>query len=166
MISLRKIEPEDLPYLYQWENDAQSWADGGTHNPLSHQDLRNYIESTTGDIYRDGQLRLIIERLSVDCRSTVGCVDIFDMDNRNRKAALGLYIAPPFRGQGIGKEVVSAIESFAFRNIMLKQIYAIIGVHNFACTHLFESMNYKPTAKLLAWTQEGDAIVWQKFNVD
>ena len=61
MIKLRKIEPDDLPFLYQWENDSRAWADGANHNPLSQQDLRDYIQSTTGDIYRDGQLRLIIE---------------------------------------------------------------------------------------------------------
>ena len=64
MIKLRKLEPSDLPFLYQWENDASAWADGSNHNPLSQQDLRDYIASTTGDIYRDGQLRLIIESLS------------------------------------------------------------------------------------------------------
>ena len=37
------------------------WADSDTHNPLSRHDLHQYIENTTGDIYRDGQLRLIIE---------------------------------------------------------------------------------------------------------
>ena len=61
MLRLRKIEPTDLPYLYQWENDARMWADSDTHNPLSQADLREYIASSTGDIYRDGQLRLIIE---------------------------------------------------------------------------------------------------------
>ena len=66
MIKLRKIEPNDLPFLYQWENDAASWADGANHNPLSQQDLRDYIASTTGDIYRDGQLRLIIEQITND----------------------------------------------------------------------------------------------------
>ena len=66
MIKLRKIEPNDLPFLYQWENDAASWADGANHNPLSQQDLRDYIASTTGDIYKDGQLRLIIEQITND----------------------------------------------------------------------------------------------------
>ena len=61
IIKLRKLEPSDLPYLYRWENDASVWAAGDTHNPLSQQDLRDYIASTTGDIYKDGQLRLIIE---------------------------------------------------------------------------------------------------------
>ena len=64
MIALRKIEPTDLPFLYQWENDASAWADGANHNPLSQQDLREYIASTTGDIFKDGQLRLVIQSVS------------------------------------------------------------------------------------------------------
>ena len=71
MIRLRKIEPTDLPYLYRWENDASVWADGANHNPLSQQDLRAYIASTTGDIYRDGQLRLIIEERTTNIQSQI-----------------------------------------------------------------------------------------------
>lgn len=177
MIHLRKIEPQDLPYLYQWENDAAAWADGDNHNPLSQQDLRQYIESTTGDIYRDGQLRLIIEqfpnrnkRLTRDeqeiagDRHTLGCIDLFDFDPRNRKAAMGLYIAPEYRGQGLGREAIEALEQYAFTHLALRQIYAIISVNNQPCSHLYESMGYIPTAHLRAWTLEGDAIVWQRLS--
>ena len=27
-IRLRKVEPDDLPLLYVWENDEQAWQDG------------------------------------------------------------------------------------------------------------------------------------------
>ena len=43
MIKLRKIEPSDLPFLYQWENDVTMWADSDTHNPLSRHDLQPII---------------------------------------------------------------------------------------------------------------------------
>ena len=97
MLTLRKIEPSDLPFLYQWENDATMWADSDTHNPLSRHDLHQYIENTTGDIYRDGQLRLIIESSEA---GIMGSIDLFDFDARNRKAAIGMYIAPEARGKG------------------------------------------------------------------
>ena len=109
MLRLRKIEPTDLPYLYQWENDARMWADSDTHNPLSQADLREYIASTTGDIYRDGQLRLMIEDEGV----TLGCIDLFDFDARNRKAAIGMYIAPHARGKGVGKLIFTTAMSMA-----------------------------------------------------
>ena len=114
MLHLRKLEPADLPFLYQWENDARAWADSDTHNPLSQQDLRNYIDSSTGDIYRDGQLRLIID----DDGETLGCIDLFDFDPRNRKAAIGMYISESARGKGIGKSAVQLLENFAFQHLI------------------------------------------------
>jgi diamine N-acetyltransferase len=172
MVRLRKIEPSDLPFLYQWENDATMWADSDTHNPLSRHDLHQYIENTTGDIYRDGQLRLIIEGTEInpipDTRyplpdtRILGCIDLFDFDARNRKAAIGMYIAPEARGKGVGKQAVQLLLDYAFGFLHLRMIYAIISVHNAPCSHIYEQMGFTPSSPLANWTLEGDAILWQK----
>ena len=170
-LKLRKIEPSDLPFLYQWENDVTMWADSDTHNPLSRHDLHQYIENTTGDIYRDGQLRLIIEDNDATQRllnttqlspSILGCIDLFDFDARNRKAAIGMYIAPDARGKGVGKQAVQLLEDYAFGFLHLRMLYAIISVHNTPCSHIYEQMGYTPSSVLKDWTLEGDAILWQK----
>lgn len=161
MIKLRKIEPSDLPFLYQWENDATMWADSDTHNPLSRHDLHQYIENTTGDIYRDGQLRLIIEDSQLSTK-IVGCIDLFDFDARNRKAAIGMYISPDARGNGVGKQAVQLLEDYAFGFLHLRMLYAIISVHNTPCSHIYEQMGYSPSSLLKDWTLEGDAVLWQK----
>ena len=181
IIKLRKLEPSDLPFLYQWENDASVWADGANHNPLSQQDLRDYIESTTGDIYKDGQLRLVIHSSSESvCQQsglsgeaglssvspqdglTLGCIDLFDLDPRNRRAAIGMYIAPEYRGKGVGREAVRLLEQYAFGFLHLRLLYAIIAIHNSACTALYRSAAYTPSSPLPAWTLEGDAVLWFK----
>jgi diamine N-acetyltransferase len=161
MLRLRKIEPSDLPFLYQWENDATMWADSDTHNPLSRHDLHQYIENTTGDIYRDGQLRLIIEESQLSTK-VVGCIDLFDFDARNRKAAIGMYIAPDARGKGVGKQAVQQLLDYAFDFLHLRMVYAIISVHNIACSHIYEQMGFTPSSPLANWTLEGDAILWQR----
>ena len=160
-LKLRKIEPSDLPFLYQWENDATMWADSDTHNPLSRHDLHQYIENTTGDIYRDGQLRLIIEESQLSTK-VVGCIDLFDFDARNRKAAIGMYIAPEARGKGVGKQAVQQLLDYAFDFLHLRIVYAIISVHNIACSHIYEQMGFTPSSPLANWTLEGDAILWQR----
>ena len=157
---LRKLEPYDLPFLYQWENDAAMWVDADTHNPLSQQDLRDYIESTTGDIYKDGQLRLIIEHEGV----TMGCMDLFDFDPRNRKAAIGMYIAPEYRHQGIGAKALVLLEQYAFGYLQLRMLYAIIATTNESCSRLYAHAGYQPSSPLKAWTLESDALVWIKTN--
>ena len=158
MIKLRKLEPSDLPFLYQWENDASSWAEGDTHNPLSQQDLRDYIASTTGDIFRDGQLRLIIE----SDHTTIGCIDLFDLDPRNRKAALGMYIAPEHRGKGLAAEALRQIEHYAFDFLHLRLHYAIIATTNEPCSALFRRAGYTPSSPLAGWTLDSDAVIWIK----
>ena len=169
---MRKIEPSDLPFLYQWENDATMWADSDTHNPLSRHDLHQYIENTTGDIYRDGQLRLIIEDsqpLTLNSQLStkiVGCIDLFDFDARNRKAAIGMYIAPEARGKGVGKQAVQLLLDYAFNFLHLRMVYAIISVNNVACSRLYEQMDFLPSSPLRTWTLEGDAILWQKMNTN
>ena len=158
MVKLRKIEPTDLPFLYQWENDANSWTDGANHNPLSQQDLREYIASTTGDIYKDGQLRLIIEENGV----TLGCIDLFDFDPRNRRAAIGMYIAPEHRGKGVGKAAVEQLEAYAFGFLKLRVLYAVIATNNIPCSRLYEQAGYTPSSPLKGWTIESDAVIWIK----
>ena len=160
MIHLRKIEPTDLPYLYQWENDASVWAGGSNHNPLSQQDMRDYIAATTGDIYRDGQLRLIIE----EDGKTLGCIDLFDFDPRNRRAALGMYIVPEERGKGVGKHALQVMEDYAFGHLNLRVLYAVIASTNTACSTLYAHAGYTPSSPLKKWTLEGDAVLWFKTN--
>lgn len=159
-VKLRKIEPTDLPFLYQWENDASAWADGSNHNPLSQQDLRDYIASTTGDIYRDGQVRLMIEQEG----QTIGCIDLFDLDIRNRRAAIGMYIAPEARGKGVGREAVLELEKYAFGFLHLRVLYAVIATTNEACSAIYEKAGYTPFGPLPKWTLESDARIWIKTN--
>lgn len=160
MIKLRKLEPTDLPFLYQWENDASAWADGGTHNPLSQKDLRDYIEATTGDIYRDGQLRLIIEEEG----ETLGCIDLFDFDALNRKAAIGMYVCPQVRGKGVGKQALVLLEDYAFDFLNLRLLYAIIATSNEPCSSLYKQAGYQPSSPLPAWTLKSPAIIWTKIK--
>jgi diamine N-acetyltransferase len=121
--------------------------------------LRDYIASTTGDIYRDGQLRLIIESSNP---ATLGCVDLFDFDPRNRRAAIGMYIAPEYRGKGVGHEVLKQLEAYAFDHLRLRLLYAVIATANRACSELFRRCGYTPTSPVPGWTLDSPAVLWYK----
>ena len=160
MITLRKIDPSDLPYLYQWDNDASSWADSDTANPLSKQDLKDYIESTTGDIYKDGQLRLVI----MADEMTIGSVELFHLDARNSKVEVGIYIAPDFRGKGYATEALKKVEDYVYGFLHLKLIYAFTRFRNVASARLFSKRAFEPSSVLRHWTAEGDGLLWLKYK--
>lgn len=161
-ITLRKIEPTDLPYLYQWENDSSTMCIGSVYNPLSQSDLRQYIDNTTGDAFRDGQLRLIIMK---DGNETIGCVDIYDLDVRNRKAAIGIYIAPLYRQQGAAAKAIQEVENIGFKQLGLRMLYAVVQTNNHISEQLFSSLGYTADGLLKDWTLESDVRIWQKRNI-
>ena len=168
-VSLRALEPSDLPFLYQWENDAAVWADSDTHNPLSQHALRDYIVSSSSDIYKDGQLRLVIECRDIITNEviTAGCADLFDFDPRTGRAAIGLYIMPQLRGSGVAHQALKQLENYAFSFLGLHMIYAVIGTDNAPCVTLFEESGYCAVGPLRQWIRRqgqnyADAFVFQK----
>lgn len=62
LIRLRAVEPDDVELMYAWENDSSVWPVSGTTEPFSHHQMAAFVErQREGDIFRTGQLRLIIE---------------------------------------------------------------------------------------------------------
>lgn len=43
-ILIRALEPEDLEYLYKWENDMDLWEVSDTLTPFSHFTLKNTLK--------------------------------------------------------------------------------------------------------------------------
>ena len=59
-IFLRALEPEDLDFLYELENNGDVWEISGTTAPYSKFILRQYLENAHKDIFEAKQLRLCI----------------------------------------------------------------------------------------------------------
>lgn len=159
-IVLRKLEPDDVDQLYIWENDSDAWSDSDRHNPLSHADLRNYILDTTGDIFRDGQLRLVICLDS--CKAApVGCIDLYDVDIRNRKAAVAIYVAPEFRHRGIATDALRQLIAYVANTLCFRLLYAMVRDGNQHSLKLFKSVGFQQVACLPLWVNEGNIFVLQ-----
>ena len=158
-VELRKLEPDDLPLLYRWENDADAWLDGNTHNPLSQEDLREYIMHTTGDIYRDGQLRLMI--CPTADAEPIGCVDLYDVDIRNRKAAVAIYVAPDMRKKGAARQALLKLKSYVADILCFRLLYVFVREDNKISFNLFQSVGFIHVATLPNWVNEGNISVLQ-----
>ena len=96
--------------------------------------------------------------------ATLGCVDLFDFDPRNRRAAIGMYIAPEYRGKGVGQEVLKQLEDYAFDFLQMRVLYAVIATKNTACITLFRHAGYTESSLLPNWTLESDAVIFTSFR--
>ena len=178
---LRAMEPEDLELIYRIENDPTFWQHGTTTVPYSRYAIRQYLESAQNDIFKDGQVRLVIEaregrsewrverkdwREEAGLWRTVGLADLCNFDALHLRAEIGLAILPEFQSQGLGEVAMRQLEAYAQR-LNLHQLYAVIASGNQPANRLFQRLNYQSSTRLRDWLRQGDtftdALVWQKI---
>lgn len=159
-LSLRALEPEDLDILYKWENDPKVWQFGSTITPYSRFALRDYLENSLHDIFRSRQLRL----MAVEKRSgtAIGTIDLYDYDPINSRAGIGILVDEKCRGKGFGSEMLLLSREYAFRALLLKQLYAYIPVSNKPSVNIFTKAGYTEAGLLKSWlkTAEGFGDVY------
>lgn len=165
-ISLRALEPKDLDFLYDLENDTSIWEISGTKTPYARHVLKKYLENAFKDIYEVKQLRLAIcgkkDRL-------IGLVDLFDFDPGHRRAGVGIVIrSDRDRNKGIGSEALELLEEYAFNMLNLRQIYANVAEDNEASLHLFKKLGYEEVGLKKDWLRTGNGykgeVLLQKIN--
>lgn len=166
IIYLRALEPEDLDFLFEVENDVKNWEVSTTQKPFSRKDLKDYLLNSSKDIYEVKQLRLVIERKSDN--KSVGLIDLFDFDPYNKRAGLGILIKEEFQHMGFASSSIELFNDYAFRYVDLNQIYAHVPANNNASVALFTKMGFVKSGNLKNWlkTEEGftDVMIFQFFK--
>lgn len=164
-IKLRALEAEDLDVLYKWENDTSAWDSSSIMAPFSRKQLWDYIETYDGDIYRSGQLRLMIAEPGTDNR--VGMVDLTDFDAVNRRASVGIFIAGEFRGRGLAAEAINLLERYSFDRLGLHQLVATVAVDNQSSVSMFTGAGFRICGRPRSWIRCGesykDVFIFQKI---
>ncbi|MGG7035437.1 MAG: GNAT family N-acetyltransferase [Flavobacterium sp.] len=166
-IFLRALEPEDLDFVYEVENDETIWNVSNTNTPYSRFLIRQYLENAHQDIYEAKQLRLAI--CNNDDFTAVGLIDLFEYDPRNNRAGIGILVQnSSFRNQGIGTEALGLMIQFAFRHLNLNQLYANIDTENEASLKLFANFGFQKIGIKKQWNlingQYRDEALFQLFN--
>lgn len=165
-IYLRALEPEDLEFLYELENNASIWEISGTTTPYSKHVLKLYLENAHKDIYEAKQLRLSI---CAKDEKVVGLIDLFDFDPKNRRVGVGIIVLKDKnRNKGIGAEALSLLSDYAFKSLDVKQLYANVMIDNAASVHLFEKSGFVKVGVKKDWIFFNgvfkDEILYQKIN--
>ncbi|MAN26391.1 MULTISPECIES: GNAT family N-acetyltransferase [Mesonia] len=140
-INLRPLEPEDLEFIYEIENNEDLWELSSTQTPYSRFLIKQYLDNAHRDIYEVKQLRLVIETKEEE---RLGLIDIFDFDPQHRRAAIGILIVEKEnRGKGFGAEALKLLCDYSFERLKLHQLYANVAEENLKSQKLFRNMNFQ-----------------------
>ncbi len=163
-IKLRALEPEDLNWLFNIENDTSFWCVSNTLQPYSKDLLARYIAQAHEDIFTAKQLRLVIENRGTG----IGLVDLFDFDPQHHRAGIGILLLPAFQGKGYAFEALNIIINYAFSHLQMHQVYANVISDNYKSIALFEKLGFELVGNKEEWiyTPESykDELLFQKIN--
>ena len=104
-----------------------------------------------------GELKLYIFPDPID--EPVGCVELYNYDPVNRRAAVGIVISNEYRHRGYGGEAISTLARFCHDNTSLHQIYADIAATNTASIRIFQKANFQHCATMHDWVVRGDQFL-------
>lgn len=155
-VTLREMQDSDLEFILDWENRPELDYLGDEHEPLTEAQISHFINQSTGDIYTDGQLRLMID----SGNKTIGCIDLFHFDPYNLRAGVGILIADKEdRKSGYAKEALNLLTNYCFEVMNFRQLYCHIPVDNEASLRLFSTSGFEETGRCHDWVKKGNAFI-------
>ena len=148
-IYLRALEPEDLEFIYEIENNEDIWEISNTQTPYSKYLIKQYLENAHKDIFEVKQLRLVISSYT---NEALGMIDLFDFDFKNSRAGIGVLVKDSInRKKGFGKEALQILINYSFKHLNLHQLYCNISEDNQASIKLFTSQGFNEIGLKKDW---------------
>ncbi|MGB3608387.1 MAG: GNAT family N-acetyltransferase [Psychroserpens sp.] len=140
-IYLRALEPTDLDFIYEIENNQDIWEISNTITPYSKFLIKHYLKQSHKDIFEAKQLRLVI----CDHHNlALGTIDLFDFDFKNRRAGIGVLIKDSVnRRKGYGKEAIHLLMNYCASQLDLHQLYCNISEDNIMSLKLFKTCGFE-----------------------
>ena len=144
-ISLRLLEDNDLEFLYSIENNPYNKKYGSSNGYLSKKTLKDYIKNSGADISVYGQQRFVIVLNNI----SIGLIDLFDFDQINRSAFVGIIVINEYQNKNYGSKALELLISYSWGKLDLLSLCANINPVNNISISLFNKFYFKKIKETL-----------------
>ena len=134
------MELRDVSLIYEWEENKEVINSTKRDEPLTISFIESIILEQR-NVLISGQVRYVI----CNCNSNipVGAVDLYNIDFNIGYADVGIAIVDEInRKKGFASEALKLIGEFAYNDLGLSQLKAMVALDNIASNSLFKSAGY------------------------
>lgn len=157
-MQLRALEPDDLEFLYQLENDPELWAVSDVlPAPVSRHALREYLRHTAASLAEAGQMRLIIR---ADNAEPVGTLDLYDYSALHQRAGVGIAVIKKYRRHGYAQTALEQLLPYARQHLQLHQLYCTVASSNHGSLKLFRKIGFRRVGVRREWLRAATTSGW------
>ncbi|MAD97127.1 MAG: GNAT family N-acetyltransferase [Flavobacteriaceae bacterium] len=142
-ITLRPLVPSDLDFLFSIENDERYWNVSGTTKPYSRELLKKYIEVSKQSLAEAKQYRFVIVKTATT--EQLGFIDLFNYNQKEMSAGVGIIIDPNFQNQGFGTSALDLLMHYCREELSLKILHCSIHSSNRYSMQLFTKHGFVKT---------------------
>ncbi|MBQ5572625.1 MAG: GNAT family N-acetyltransferase, partial [Bacteroidales bacterium] len=86
----------------------------------------------------------------------------------HNRCGVGIIVLPEYREMGIATETLGIVKNYAFKTLLLKQLWCLIDENNKSSIVLFQKCGFVQSGILKQWKQTengyADVSVWQCFK--
>ena len=136
-VRLRAPEPEDAALLNPMFGDPDVLAGLTVAFPQSEAGFLEWLETTRRS---DDSVEFVIETLE---GKAIGACDLRHLNDRNRSANLGIWIAKPYWDRGFGTDAVRTLCRFGFRQMNLQRVDLQVYADNVRGRRAYEKVGFR-----------------------
>jgi RimJ/RimL family protein N-acetyltransferase len=142
-VTLRPVSPDDLPTLYAWRIDLDTWSATTDQAPYG-MTFELYRERAEAKARNEVDAEFVAE---VD-GTVVGRGGLFAFDVLARNAEVGMAFGPEHRGKGYGTETLRLLVDFGFRHRNLRRIWLETLASNTAAVRCYTKAGFVEEGRL------------------
>ena len=139
-VALRRPEPKDAEFLYEYRNDWEVIQGlGGFSTGYAIKDIHDWIE-----YHRNKRDEIIWTIAEKDADTCLGHVGLYKIDHRVRSAEFAIMLGnKEWWGKGVGKRTTHAVVDYSFRQLNLHRVYLTVLKTNECAITLYEKLGFK-----------------------
>lgn len=144
-VYLRPLMTSDANFIVKWRNNEEVIKNLFSQDLITLESHAEYYKQQieTKKCYQFIVEQIIREDGGDNCSIPIGTVYLKNVDVRNRKALLGIFIGEGIdRGRGFGKEATELIVKYGFNTLNLHKIYLQIIADNGVAISLYKNLGF------------------------
>ena len=143
-VVLESIAPESIEQMRLWRNDPELRRYFREYKDITPDQQSKWYQTRGNNSNPDHVFFQVMSKgsIGVDDRYLIGCCFLSYINSRLRSAEFGVYLNPKEQGQGKGKEALTLLFDYGFKELNLHRIWAECYDNNDAI-HLYRKLGFK-----------------------
>jgi diamine N-acetyltransferase len=147
-IYLRLPEEGDAAHILSWENGDAGLLYNRNGGGATGAAVQSWIANRHHDLIIEKELRMMI---CTKENSLAGSIDLFEYDEENRRAGLGIIVEEHFRRKGLASESIFLVKRHCFQKLGIQSLWCNISASNTASIALFEKCGFGLSGTKRKW---------------